>query len=164
MSEIQEQADKKQAEITAQVTDETAAAEQKEKEMLATAGVGASGANRNMLLSGGTETTSKTTVSDIVVISNDVAAIRIASENISTKVDYISETMTLLYNNAFNELSMFEAWRSENNQMLAGMHMGITGIQNEGVSIKNRTSFMRDITASVDNALGNRANMRARGN
>lgn len=143
MSEIQEQADKKQAEINAQTTASTAAIEQKGKEMLATAGVGASGANRNMLLSGGTETTSETTVGDIVVISNDVAAIRIASENI---------------------LATLVSWRDEIGQHNAYMAQGMANIQNRGVPIANRMSFMNEVADAVDINLGNKVTRRARGN
>ena len=143
MSEIQEQADKKQAEINAQATAAQAAAEQKGKEMLATAGVGASGANRNMLLSGGTETTSETTVGDIVVISNDVAAIRIASENI---------------------LATLVSWRGEMGQHNAYMAQSMANIQNRGVPIANRMSFMSEVADAVDINLGNKVTRRTRGN
>jgi hypothetical protein len=111
--------------------------------MLATAGVGASGANRNMLLSGGTETTSETTVSDIVIISNDVAAIRVASENI---------------------LATLVGWKSEIGQHNAYMAQSMANIQNRGVPIANRMSFMNEVADAVDINLGNKVTRRTRGN
>jgi hypothetical protein len=143
MSEITESAAKTQEDIKAQATAATAAIEQKGKEMLATAGVGASGANRNMLLSGGTETTSETTVSDIVIISNDVAAIRVASENI---------------------LATLVGWKSEIGQHNAYMAQSMANIQNRGVPIANRMSFMNEVADAVDINLGNKVTRRTRGN
>lgn len=89
------------------------------------------------------ETTSETTVSDIVIISNDVAAIRIASENI---------------------LSTLVSWRGEIGQHNAYMAQSMANIQNRGVPIANRMSFMNEMTDAVDMALGSKVTRRARGN
>ena len=144
MSDINEQTAKAQADLEKQ----QAEAEQKAKDILdkatmSTGAIAKGGSARDILLTGGVQSTSETTVSDIVIISNDVAAIRVASENI---------------------LATLVGFKAEMGAHNAAVLTGLANIQNRGVPIANRMSFMNEVADAVDVNLGNKATRRSRGN
>lgn len=132
------------------------------------AGINAGPMGRDMLLG---ETTSTTTVNDVASAYTNIAAIRAASESINTKmdtlnarVDTLTETVTLMYGNTLNELALLSGWKGELGAHNAFVDLSLANIQNKGITIANRASFMREVTDTVDTALGEKATRRARGN
>lgn len=144
MSDINEQTAKAQADYQKQMEEAEKNAEDMAKQAMTTTGNKlAGGMSKEMLLTGGVQSTSETTVSDIVIISNDVAAIRVASENI---------------------LATIVGWKAEMGAHNAAVLTGLSNIQNRGVPIANRMSFMNEVSEAVDVNLGNKVTRRARGN
>ena len=138
MSDITEQSTKAQADLEKQQAKDIL-----DKATMSTGAIAKGGSAKDILLTGGVQSTSETTVSDIVIISNDVAAIRVASENI---------------------LATIVGWKAEMGAHNAAVLTGLSNIQNRGVPIANRMSFMNEVADAVDVNLGNKATRRARGN
>lgn len=82
----------------------------------------------------------------------------------NTKIDQITTTMLAMNENALNELALLTGWKGEVGTANASIILGLSNIQNKGVPISNRSSFMTDVAEFTDTYMGNKSTRRVRGN
>lgn len=82
----------------------------------------------------------------------------------NTKIDQMAETIVFMNETALNELALLNGWKGEVGAHNAAVEVRLAGIQNKGVPIANRMTFMNEVANSVDNILGDKAARRVRGN
>lgn len=82
----------------------------------------------------------------------------------NTKIDQMAETIVIMNETALNELALLNGWKGEAGAHNAAVEVRLAGIQNKGVPIANRMTFMNEVANSVDNILGDKAARRVRGN
>lgn len=82
----------------------------------------------------------------------------------NTKIDQMAETIVIMNETALNELALLNGWKGEVGAHNAAVEVRLAGIQNKGVPIANRMTFMNEVANSVDSILGDKAARRVRGN
>ena len=82
----------------------------------------------------------------------------------NTKIDQMAETIVVMNETALNELALLNGWKGESGAHNAAVAVRLANIQNRGVPIANRASFMQEVAESTDAYLGNKVTRRARGN
>jgi hypothetical protein len=82
----------------------------------------------------------------------------------NTKIDQMAETIVVMNETALNELALLNGWKGESGSHNAAVAVRLANIQNRGVPIANRASFMQEVAEATDAYLGNKVTRRVRGN
>ena len=82
----------------------------------------------------------------------------------NTKIDQMAETIVVMNETALNELALLNGWKGESGDHNAAVAVRLANIQNRGVPIANRASFMQEVAEATDTYLGNKVTRRVRGN